>query len=155
MLLQHHCLKATIIGIRQMSTSRQVDTRWFHNKLQDKQMSQRGLAKLLDLDPAAVSLMLKGRRKMSAAEAAEIANLLGVSVDEVLTRSGAGMPVKKSAAPVNFVQPLRDVQGGDADMLELPVPMSDGGTARLMIPRQLSKVDADRIASLLAAFAVK
>jgi len=35
-------------------------------------LSQRKLAKLLDLDPAAVSLMLRGRRKMTAEEAAAI-----------------------------------------------------------------------------------
>lgn len=65
-----------------------IDTRWFQDRLTDKKLSQRKLASLLNLDPAAVSLMLRGRRKMSAAEAAEVARVLGVPVKDVLVRAG-------------------------------------------------------------------
>lgn len=83
-------------GVDSMTAILHVDQRWFQNQLQDKHISQRKLAKMLDLDPSAVSLMFKGRRKMTAAEAAELARLLNVSVDEILTRAGAGAPSRRS-----------------------------------------------------------
>lgn len=81
--------------------TKQVDTHWFHGVLADKRMSQRRLAALMGLDPAAVSLMLRGKRKMSANEVAEMARLLGVSVQEILVRAGAeghGADLKRSEA---------------------------------------------------------
>jgi len=88
-----------------------VDSKWFVGRLMDKNISQRRMAKHLGLDPAAVSLMLRGKRKATAQEVAEIARLLGVGADEVLSRlgtgvvvakkgSGGGEPVATSAPPV-------------------------------------------------------
>lgn len=74
-----------------------VDVNWFKGRLLDRSISQRKLAKHLGLDPAAISLMINGRRKASAKEIAEIARLLGASSDEVLTRLGAGVPAKRSS----------------------------------------------------------
>lgn len=68
--------------------SETMNTDWFRQKLSERKLSQRGLAKLLDLDPAAVSLMLRGQRKMTTKEAHEIANLIGMPVTEVLRQAG-------------------------------------------------------------------
>ena len=87
-----------------MQTSSQIDNRWFIGRLADKQISQRKLAKHLGLDPAAVSLMLRGKRKMSASEAADIARLLGVGTDEVLARAGAGVFGKRASGPSERVE---------------------------------------------------
>lgn len=73
-----------------MATAEKVDTRWFQDRLADKRLSQRRLAARLGLDPAAVSLMLRGKREVKVSEAAQIARFLGVEVDEVLGRFGAG-----------------------------------------------------------------
>lgn len=160
----------------------QIDTRWFQNQLADKRLSQRQLAKRMDLDPAAVSLMLRGKRKMTANEAVEIANMLGVSADEVLMRAGSAptLPAARSAAPAPQDVPMivgsfpnavgygfgrshelkaKDVatsapQVGQPDMIELPVPMSDGSTAKLLLPRVLARGDADRISALVQALAL-
>lgn len=51
-------------------------------------MSQRTLAKQLGLDPAAVTLMLRGDRRMTTEETQKIASLLGVPVTEVIRRAG-------------------------------------------------------------------
>lgn len=59
----------------------QVDIHWFKQKLADKRLSQTKLAALLDLDPAAVSLIMHGKRKLSAAEAAEVSRILNVDVN--------------------------------------------------------------------------
>lgn len=65
-----------------------VDTHWFQAQLADKRLSQRKLAAMMGLDPAAVSLMLRGKRKMVAGEVAVVARLLGVPVDEVMRHAG-------------------------------------------------------------------
>lgn len=70
-----------------------IDTRWFQTRLADRHVSQRQLAKRLGLDPAAVSLMLHGRRKFTAKEAVEIARVLGVELEAVVTKAGLGRGV--------------------------------------------------------------
>lgn len=65
-----------------------ANTKWFRDRLAERAMSVRGLAKKLELDPSAVSLTLRGRRKMTLAEANQIAVLLGVSVTEVIRQAG-------------------------------------------------------------------
>lgn len=65
-----------------------VDTQWFRDKLAERRMSQRGLARAMGLDAAAVSLMLRGRREMKLREAAEIARLIGIPAEEILKHTG-------------------------------------------------------------------
>ena len=57
-----------------------MNTEWFRQLLSTRKLSQRGLAKLLELDPAAVSLMLRGQRKMTNEEAHQISMILGVPI---------------------------------------------------------------------------
>ena len=45
-----------------------MDKEWFKAILKTKHLSQRGLAKQLGLDPAAVSLMFQGERRMRMEE---------------------------------------------------------------------------------------
>ena len=61
---------------------------WFQEKLRDLKLSQRQLAKKIDLDPAAVSLMFAGRRSMTMDEAKAIADILLVPVTEVMRQAG-------------------------------------------------------------------
>ena len=77
-----------------------INTEWFRDKLAEKQLSQRGLAKLMGLDAAAISLMLRGKREMRIAEAALIANFLGVSTEEVIAHVG---PAKHEPSPVPII----------------------------------------------------
>jgi len=65
-----------------------IDTQWFVDRLAQRDLSQRGLARLMGVDPAAVSLMLRGKRKITLEEAAQLAVLLDVSTTEVLQRAG-------------------------------------------------------------------
>lgn len=71
-----------------------VDTKWFRDRLADQRMSQRGLARQLGLDPAAISLTLRGKREMKIAEAAAIARLIGVPADEVMRHAGVQISSK-------------------------------------------------------------
>lgn len=65
-----------------------MQTDWFKQKLAERKLSQRQLAKLMGLDAAAVSLMLRDQRKMTNEEAHFIASTIGVPVTEVLRRAG-------------------------------------------------------------------
>lgn len=59
-------------------------------------MSQRKLADFLGIDPPAVSLLLRGKRKITAAETVQIATALGVSVEEILEHLGVEAPLGAS-----------------------------------------------------------
>lgn len=65
-----------------------IDTDWFADRLRVRDLSQRGLARLMGIDPAAVSLMPRGKRRITLEEAAQLAVLLDVSTTEVLQRAG-------------------------------------------------------------------
>ena len=67
------------------------DKHWFKVRMAELGHTQRALAKILDLDPAAVTLMLQGKRKIEVKEAVALARLLDVSVEEVLSRVGVDM----------------------------------------------------------------
>lgn len=77
-----------------------VDTDWFRARLADRQMSQRGLARALGLDAAAVSLMLRGKREMKITEAVELARLLGVPADDVMQAAGVRMQSGGNMVPI-------------------------------------------------------
>ena len=72
-----------------MSVDYPIDKAWFRQKLSEKGSSQVRLAKVLDIDPAGISLMLNGKRAMKAHEAAAIARFLGVTVEEVVAKAGS------------------------------------------------------------------
>lgn len=54
----------------------------------------------MGLDPAAVSLMLRGKRAMKITEAAEIARLLGVPADEVMQAAGVRLDSGGAMVPI-------------------------------------------------------
>lgn len=77
-----------------------MDTKWFRDRLADRGMSQRALARHMGLDAAAVSLMLRGRREMKLTEAAEVARLLGVPAEDVIEAAGVRMSSGGAEVPV-------------------------------------------------------
>lgn len=81
-----------------------MNTDWFRQLLAARKLSQRGLSKLLDLDAAAVSLMLRGQRRMTTHEAHQISVILGVPVTEVLRQAGiAVVDDVRSVKVVGFI----------------------------------------------------
>ena len=70
-----------------------IDTAWFKRTLAEKHLSQRQLAFKMDMDPGAMSLMLHGKRGMSASEAASMAAWINVPVEEILMRAGVSRGV--------------------------------------------------------------
>lgn len=76
-------------------TPPKVDTEWFKVRLMRKRMSQRYLAKLMELDPSALSLMINGKRAVTVQEAAKLAHFLNHPYLEVSRRLGASIPDKE------------------------------------------------------------
>lgn len=76
-----------------------VDKKWFFDKLEERRVSVRGLARHLDLDVSAVSRMLSGQRKMQMEEAHAIARFLNAPIAEVMRHAGVakdldGLPTR-------------------------------------------------------------
>lgn len=65
-----------------------MNTEWFRGRLADRKISQRGLARMMELDPAAVSLMMRGKRRMTTHEAHQISTILGTPLNEVFRHAG-------------------------------------------------------------------
>lgn len=70
------------------NASPSIDTAWFKDRIVARKTSQRKLAKALGMDPAAMSLLLRGMRGVSPLEAEGLARELGVPLGEVLARMG-------------------------------------------------------------------
>lgn len=104
-----------------------INTQWFRDKLRDKELSQRKLAKYLKLDPAAVSLLLRGQRRMTTDEANAIAGLLGVKTSEVLRQ--AGVPVSDDVRRVPVA--------GYIDASGVVTPLPAGTHDRIIGPADL------------------
>jgi transcriptional regulator with XRE-family HTH domain len=64
----------------------EIDTAWFHQQLRERKQSVRGLARFMSIDPSAASRMLRGERGMSAEEQGQIADFLGVGLQEIAAR---------------------------------------------------------------------
>jgi hypothetical protein len=58
---------------------------------------------MMNLDPSAVSLMLRGMRVISADEAAEMARILGVPLPDVLAQIGVDLPKESGLEMVPLV----------------------------------------------------
>lgn len=65
-----------------------INQEWFKDRLRQLKLSQRQLAKKMDLDPASVSYMLSGKRRMTMDEARVLASHLLVPVTEVMRQAG-------------------------------------------------------------------
>jgi len=100
-----------------------MDTTWFRDKLKDKKLSQRGLAKLIELDPAAVSLMFRGMRKMTPHEAHQISMILGVPILEIMRRAGIDVTEDMRKAPIAAHM------DSDGNIIAMPVGTHDTATS--------------------------
>jgi hypothetical protein len=76
------------VDIYSMGNPSTINKAWFQEQLARIGMSQRQLAKRINLDPAAVSYMFAGKRGMSMDEAKAIAGELLLPVTEVMRQAG-------------------------------------------------------------------
>ena len=66
----------------------EIDDQFFRDALKAADKSQREMARFMGLDPAAITLMLQGRRAMQLSEAQQIAEFLDVAIEQVLRHAG-------------------------------------------------------------------
>ena len=71
---------------------RRVDTKLFRDRMRDKDITNRQLARAMNLDPSATSLMLRGKRGVKDDEISRLANILNLGVDDVLRALGQRPP---------------------------------------------------------------
>lgn len=86
--------------------TKQINTKWFKERLSERGVSQRKLAKMMDLDASAVTHMFHGRRNMRLEEAQHLADIMRVPVEEVLRHAGlriSGEPDEEPAFPVKQI----------------------------------------------------
>lgn len=103
-----------------------INTQWFKDRLAERRMSMRGMAKLMGIDSGALSLTLRDKRKMTLEEAAQIAVLLQRSTNEVL--EAAGIPLNTAhMVPIIGVEQADGTvvlhPEGTHDMVEAPPSM--------------------------------
>lgn len=77
-----------------------LDVEWFKNKLAEKKLSTRALAKLLDVNPSTVSLMLRGIRAIHNKDAVKLADIFSVTTIEIFKRAGAPIEDEVRTVPV-------------------------------------------------------
>lgn len=75
---------------------------WFQDRLKSLGVTQKRLAAALQLDASGVSLLLSGKRRMKAEEAAEIARLLAVPLEDVLMNAGIDLEDAESTTSITI-----------------------------------------------------
>src|SRR5690606_20258949 len=78
-------------------TGRGVNKRYFQQLLQDRDLSQRGLAKLMHLDQSSLVRAFQGKRKFKTQETAQLARILNVPLEEVLRNLDVEVPMMRLA----------------------------------------------------------
>lgn len=109
-----------------------INTKWFRDRLAEKGLSQRALARKLGLDQSAISLTFSGRRRMQFKEAADIAHLIGLPVSDVLKNAGVPLDQGKQTVPIAaYYDTHGEVHciGYDGERAVPPMPMPAGSTA--------------------------
>jgi transcriptional regulator with XRE-family HTH domain len=69
--------------------------RWFQNKLEERDLTYRSLAALMDMNGPDVSRIINGQRNIRAEEAGRLAKILRVPVEDILKRAAATSPISR------------------------------------------------------------
>jgi transcriptional regulator with XRE-family HTH domain len=72
-----------------------VNKQYFRNLLRDRQLSQRQLAKLLEMDQSALVRAFQGKRAFQTSEAAKMSRLLNVPLDDILRNLDVDVPMMR------------------------------------------------------------
>lgn len=72
--------------------SPRVNRQFFKHLLQDRQLSQRQLAKLMDLDQSSLVRSFQGKRAFQTSEVTQLARILHVPLEEILKNLGEEAP---------------------------------------------------------------
>lgn len=73
---------------RSTAVQSRINSAWFKDRLKERELSMRGAAKRMTMDPGALSRTLSGARAMTLEEAGQLAILLNQPLQQVLTQAG-------------------------------------------------------------------
>lgn len=103
---------------------RNVDKEWFQSKLDERKMSMRALAKLMDVDPSTVSMMIRGLRGMSMENAQKMASIFSCTTNELYKRAGLPLEDETRTIPIAmYIDKLgvvHDIPGEARDHMAAP-----------------------------------
>lgn len=103
---------------------------WFYVQLQEKELSLRSVARMLGLDPSALSLAFRGKRRITMDEAVKIARIFGAPLEEVYAAAGIVVPAAAGLAVLDgVIGPDMRVEPVDPTRVTAPVPLPDGARA--------------------------
>lgn len=74
----------------------QIDKAFFVKAFDNAGLSQNEVATRLKIDKGAMSLLLSGRRKMKIEEAMALAQMLDMTIDKIIAKSGATRPTVRA-----------------------------------------------------------
>jgi transcriptional regulator with XRE-family HTH domain len=78
-----------------------MDKTWFREKLEARDLNQSRVGVLLGLGRSQISKILNGTRELSPQEAADMARILGVPLDDLLRHAGVSVQTTaQNAAPI-------------------------------------------------------
>ena len=105
-----------------------INQAWFQQKLRERKISQRQLAKKMDMDPASISNLFAGKRRMTPEEAKTIAGYLLVPVTEVLRQAGVDVQDDVRKLPIagfiNGQSVAYSIAEGAEDYMPAPADVS-------------------------------
>jgi transcriptional regulator with XRE-family HTH domain len=73
---------------------------WFYDRLRDHNLSLRKLARMLGVDPSALTRAFQGRRRITMPEAVEIARIFSVPLEDVYHAAGMVVPAGAETVPM-------------------------------------------------------
>jgi hypothetical protein len=115
---------------------------FFINRLEDLGMTQRALAKALDIDSGALSNMLHGRRKMLPNEAVKIAEVLRLQLDDVLEAAGVKIALPRGITVTHFVDEHSNIEkASKANEFEVNNPSLPMDSIAVQIRNRQSPLD--------------
>lgn len=79
-----------------------IDTEWFKQKLIERRLTMRGIAKLMNLDPSSVSLMFRGIRGINNENAIKLAELFDVTPNDIFKKAGAPIVDQARTLPIAY-----------------------------------------------------
>jgi len=96
--------------MRQKEQNPNLDREWFSQRMAERELTVRGLAKQLGTSPSTVSLMLRGVSKIPEGFLPQLSDLFGVDSIEILKRAGAPLTDQKRTLTVtHYMNEQRDI----------------------------------------------
>ena len=111
-----------------MAPKAPVDAPWFRGQFSDGRKTQRGLANALGRHPSAVTMFMQGKRRLTAADLAVLAQYIGAPVSEVMRRAGIeSRPAgKDSVAVTGTINEAGEIRAAKGTGPRVPRPPESG-----------------------------